>query len=230
MNILFSLLPIYIFGNLHCASMCGPLVMLLSKHPYRRWYFLGRLFSFTMTGLISAEMGMMLFSLLSQWHIAAAFSLLFGSWITALGICLFFNVRLPGSSWIAKKSAKFSVAIGKLIFQNSFYAVFLFGACTILLPCGQTIVVFSAIALNGNPLTGAMNGFLFALLTSPALIAAMRTSRFFCKQQKGYHLWMGGAVFCIGLLAVLRGVADLNFIKHFILNPSSPPQFHMVFF
>jgi uncharacterized protein len=210
--------------------MCGPLVMLLAKHPYRWCYFLGRLFSFTLAGLISAEMGMILFSSLARYHISASFSLLFGAWISAMGASLLFKIRLPGTAWVAKRSAKFSALLGKLMTQRSSYALFLFGASTLLLPCGQTVVVFSLIALDSSPLMGLIQGLLFALFTSPALIAAMRTSHFFCERQKGYHLWMGMAVLFVGALALLRGLADLDYIQHLILNPSSPPQYHVVFF
>jgi uncharacterized protein len=229
-NVFFSLLPIYIFGNLHCASMCGPLVMLLAKHPHRRWYFVGRLFSFTAAGMLSAEMGVVLFSFLTHYHISAAFSLFFGTWIITMGACLLFKMRLPGSAWLAKRSFKLASLLGKLMTRNAFYAVFLFGASTLLLPCGQTVIVFSLIAVNCTPLSGLLHGFLFALFTSPSLIAAMRTSQFFCKQQSGYHLWMGAAVVFVGSLAFLRGIADLGMIKHFILNPSFPSQYHLVFY
>ena len=58
--------------------MCGPLVALLAKHPHRYCYFLGRLVSFSLAGLISAEMGVVLFAFLSHYHISALFALLFG--------------------------------------------------------------------------------------------------------------------------------------------------------
>lgn len=230
MNAFFSLLPIYIFGNLHCAGMCGPLVMLLAKHPYRWWYFFGRLLSFALVGSFSAEMGMFLFSFLNHYHISASFSLLFGIWILLMGTALIFNVRLPKIQWLEKKSAKVSIALGKLMASRSFYGVFLFGASTILLPCGQTLIVFSIIALNCSPLSGLLQGFLFALFTSPSLVAAMKSSQFFFKQKKVYHVWMGAAVLFVGALSLSRGLADLNVIKHFVLNPDWPRRYHIVLF
>ena len=230
MSLFFSLLPVYIFGNLHCAGMCGPLVMLLAKHPFRWAYFLGRLSSYTLVGLISAEMGTLLFSFLARYHVGASISLLFGLWIILLGGSILVKRRLPGGAWIAKRGAKFSVRLAPLLSTHSFYAVFLFGACTLLLPCGQTLLVFSVIALKGSPLGGLLNGFLFALLTSPALIAAMRTSQFFCKLQRGYNLLMGTAAIAVGGLAVLRGFADIGWIDHLILNPQATPYYHIILY
>ena len=230
MTVFFSLLPIYIFGNLHCAGMCGPLVMLLARHPHKWWYFGGRLFAFTTVGILSAEMGMVLFTFLAHYHISAVFSLLFGLWIVCIGSCLILKWRLPGSAWLGRKTIRLSTALARLSAQNSRQAIFLFGTCTVLLPCGQTLIVFSVIALNATPLGGLINGALFALFTSPALIAAMRASSFFYHKQKGYHLWVGYASLTVGALALLRGFADLDLIRHFILNPSSPSQYHIVFF
>lgn len=228
MTLFLSLLPLFLFGNLHCAGMCGPLVMLLAKHRFRWFYFLGRSVAFTLAGLISAEMGMMLFYFLSRTHLSAIFSLLFGIGITLAGISLLFQIRFPGSGWLAKKSSKLSFSLAKLMGNDSMTATFLFGFCTILLPCGQTIVVFSIIALDATPLAGMINGCLFALLTSPALIAAMHASLLFQKQRGTYHLWMGGATILVGCLALLRGFAELNWVPHLILNPSS--EHHLVLY
>lgn len=230
MNILFSLLPIYLLGNVHCAGMCGPLVMVLAKHPHRWGYFLGRLLSFSLAGVLSAEMGVALFSFLARYHISALFSLLFGAVIMTLGASLFFKLRPPWSVWLAKRGAKFAGTISRLLLKNSFHSVFLFGMCTLLLPCGQIVIVYSIIALNCTPLTGLLNGFLFAFLTSPSLVAAMKATSIVRKEQKNYHLWMGGATFLIGTFALLRGLADFSFISHWVLNPRSPPHFHIIIF
>jgi len=210
--------------------MCGPLVMLLAQHPGRWWYFFGRLCAFSLVGLVSAEIGILFFSFLAHYHINALFSLLFGGWICLIGLCIFFKIRPPTSNWLAKKSAKLSIYFSKALLQKSSMAIFLFGFSTVLLPCGQTLIVFSLIALHCDPISGLMQGCLFALLTSPALIAAMQAAHFLHYFRKGYSFWMGGAVLCIGTLTLLRGLAELNYIPHLILNPSADPCNHLVFF
>jgi sulfite exporter TauE/SafE len=230
MSLFLSLLPLFIFGNIHCAGMCGPLVMLLSRHPYRWAYFLGRLFSFSLAGGVAAEIGMGLFSFLSHYHISAAFSFLFGGWIVLMGLSLFFKFRWIRSPQLIQKIAALTGKIALLMTYYSFYSLFLFGALTLLLPCGQILIVFSIIALQGTPLTGLVNGFLFALLTSPSLIAIMHTSSVFSGQKKRYHLWMGGSTVAIGFLALLRGCADCGWINHFVLNLYSSPALHLVLY
>lgn len=225
-----SLLPIYLLGNLHCAGMCGPLVMLLAKHPCRWWYFVGRLFAFSVAGLISAEIGIFLFSFLSLYHISSFFSLILGLWISSVGLCIFFRVRIPMPAWVAKKSTQLSTHFSHLLSQNSPSAIFVFGCSTILLPCGQTVVVFSMIALHCHPVHGLMQGALFALLTSPALIAAMHAAHIIFKNRTRYQLWMGISVVTVGLLALLRSLAELHLIPHCTLNPAAPPHCHIVIF
>ncbi len=205
-------------------------MMLLAKHPHKVWYFGGRLFAYTTVGLMSAEMGMVLFSFLAHFHVSAAFSLLFGLWIACIGGGLIFKWRLPGSAWLGAKTVRLSTILARLSAKKSRQGMFLFGVCTVLLPCGQTLIVFSVIALNASALGGLINGFLFALFTSPALIAVMRTSHFFHKRQKNYHLWMGSASLIVSALSLSRGLADLNIIPHYILNPHSLSHFHIVLF
>jgi len=230
MSLFLSLLPLYIFGNLHCAGMCGPLVMLLAKHRYRWYYFLGRLCSFSLIGLLSAEMGSLVTLSFHYFHLASLFSLLIGSAIIGVGITLLLRISLPGQTWLAKRTAGISGRLAILMARDHLLPTFLFGFLTILLPCGQTIVVFAACALSGSPLSGLFNGFAFALLTSPSLIAAMHATTFFSKLKQAYPLLVGLATITIGLLACLRGLADFDLLHHFVLNPDAPEKYHIVLF
>ena len=76
MTLFFSLLPLYLFGNLHCIGMCGPLVMLLGQHRYRFFYFAGRLASYSLAGLFAGELGAVLHVFLKQYRLAEISSLL----------------------------------------------------------------------------------------------------------------------------------------------------------
>jgi uncharacterized protein len=106
------------------------------------------------------------------------------------------------------------------------WPTFLFGFFTIALPCGQTVVVFSACALYGDPFIGLINGLVFALLTSPALFAAMHAHRFFQKLKPSYNTIMGGCAVLVGLLSFCRGLAELEYIPHLIINS----EYHLVIY
>lgn len=227
MTLFLTLLPIYLFGNLHCAGMCGPLMVLLAKNPYKWAYFLGRTVSYSLAGLLSAEVGLLFFHVLSRYHLSAFLSLIFGLCILLLSLLMLFRLPNPLTKWFTQKTTRLSTWLAKILNLHGPYPIFLFGVCTLLLPCGQTLIVFSACALDARPSVGFVNGFVFALLTSPSLIISLSA---FKRLRNTYHYWMGGATLIVGLLAVFRGLADLAWISHLILNPHSSTEYHIVLY
>ena len=190
--------------------MCGPLVAFLGRHPFRFYYFIGRLLSFSLVGMISGEMGILTTALLKKIQIPALFSLSIGCMIVTFGIFSLLEYAYPGQKLLAKASGKLSISLGRQLSQKSPWPLFLFGFCTIALPCGQTVVVFSAIACMQGAWQGLCHGFLFALLTSPSLFLAMHGFR------KIHHRkWMGIAMLMVGILFILRALADIGLIEHF---------------
>ena len=183
--------------------------MLLAKHPHRWLYFWGRIASFSLAALLAAEVGL-LFS-------SSYFSLAVGTSICMMGIFLLFHLSLPTSKRVSKPLARIGALVSKLILINHPMATFLFGFCTVLLPCGQSLIVFSACALAPSAWIGFFNGFLFALCTSPSLVLAMYASTLFRRWQDKYRFIMGGMTLFIGLLALLRGFANLDLIPHLTL-------------
>lgn len=207
-------------GNLHCIGMCGPLVMLLGKHRYRLFYFLGRTLSFAFAGWFAGGMGAVLNALLSYYKLSALVSFLFGSLILLTAFFTLTSLRFsfPGAPWLAKKIAPLSQNLSLLLLRDRPLSVFLFGFFTIALPCGQTLLVFSACALAESGWIGFWNGFAFALLTSPSLFWAMQMHRFFPSLRNHYHSITGVLGLFIGGLAILRGFADMELLPHLVLN------------
>lgn len=230
MSLFFTMLPIYLLGNLHCIGMCGPLVMMMGKHPYRYFYFLGRMLSFTLAGMIAGEAGAVLNLFLRQYHIPAAASLFFGGVILTIGIYSFIGQQYPGYFWLSRQLAGTNQTLSLLMLRNQAFPAFLFGFFTIALPCGQTLVVFSACALVGDIWIGMGNGLAFALLTSPSLLLAMHAHNLLCGLKPYYNKIMGACAIVVGVLSICRGLADTGHINHWILNPESPPHYHLVIF
>ncbi len=77
---------------------------------------------------------------------------------------------------------------------------------------------------------GLMNGFAFALLTTPSLIIAMHAFNFFKNLKKYYQTILGLSSVLVGLLACCRGFAEMGVIPHFVVNPQSPPNYHIVIY
>lgn len=230
MSLLLVMLPLYLLGNLHCLGMCGPLVLMIGAHRFRYFYFLGRLLSFTLAGTIAGAFGAVIQVFLEAYHIPAATSFLFGGIILTIGISTLQGRQYPAQQRIAQLLKPFNQTLSLLMLRDRAWPTFLFGFFTIALPCGQTLIVYSACALSGDPFTGTLNGFVFALLTTPSLWAAMHANTLFQRMKKHYNTFIGIGGVIIGALAVCRGLAQMDMIPHFILNSEDSLQSHIVIF
>lgn len=225
MTLFFAMLPIYIFGNLHCFGMCGPLAMMIGRHRYRHWYFAGRIASFGLAGLAAGELGQVLTVLLQRNHLSAGVSFIFGTMIFITGVFTLAGIQLNAqifSSW--------NKSISILMLKDQIWPTFLFGFFTVFLPCGQTMVVFSACALSQHALVGFFNGLGFALITSPSLFFAMQAQAFFQTSKKFGNLILGGCALLIGILSLCRGFAEMEIIPHLVLNSKAKMEYHIVIY
>jgi uncharacterized protein len=230
MSLLMSMLPFYLFGNLHCAGMCGPLVLMIGRHRFRYCYFLGRLLSFSLAGLFAGAMGSVLSVFLNQYHLAALACFLFGAVILWIGMSHLTGMRFFHLHFLNKFLVKTNQSLSLLMLRDQPWPTFLFGFFTVALPCGQTVVVFSACALYGDPFVGWVNGLCFALLTSPALLAAMHTHVLFQAAKRHYNLIMGICSVIIGLLAFARGLAEMEIIPHLAIQSGVFSHYHLVIY
>lgn len=230
MSLLLTMFPFYLFGNLHCIGMCGPLAMMIGQHRYRYFYFFGRILSFTLAGALAGGAGAILYLFLREFHIPALISFSFGSIILVIGGYSLLGWQYPGYKWIAKQMSKANQTLSLLMLRDQAWSSFLFGFFTIGLPCGQTLIVFSACALSEDMLTGMMNGFMFAVLTSPSLLMAMNAHRVLKKFSQHYNILMGVCALIIGILAMCRGFAEIGIIPHLILNSKSSSWYHFVIY
>lgn len=226
MSLLITMLPFYLVGNLHCIGMCGPLVFMLARHRFRYFYFVGRLLSFSLCGLFAGAGGSVLNIFLNEYHLSATISLFFGFTLLFIGLCSLSGFKMGSIKPAAKFMHSFNSALSLLMLRDKPWPTFLFGFFTVALPCGQTLIVFSACALYGYPWTGFINGFCFALLTSPSLIAAMHAS-FWLQKLKPYYRQL--TALCgvgVGMIAICRGLAEMDFIPHLIVSA----KYHLVIY
>jgi sulfite exporter TauE/SafE len=201
MTLLIAMFPIYLMGNLHCLGMCGPLAMMIGNSPYRGYYLMGRMLSFTMAGALAGMFGYVIASLLQPYHLSYLFSLGLGISMLLIGAFILLG-KSPGIPLLSRYEKKMSA----LLFHQGPWALFLFGFFTIALPCGQTLLVFSACALSGSAAAGTVNGLAFALLTTPSLLLAMHAKKFVNKAHKFYRPVVGVLAILVGIGAIYRGV------------------------
>lgn len=222
------MLPFYLFGNVHCFGMCGPLVMLIGHHPFRHLYFFGRLLAFSLAGLVAGGAGAVLNVFLKRVHLSEIATFLFGLIFVLAGLKTLFSWnwgRLSTLIFPMKMRNGFSL----LLLKEKGWATLLFGFSTILLPCGQSLIVFSACALSGDPYVGLFNGFAFAVLTTPSLFLALYASGWLKKLKNYSNMALGLTSLGIGLLTFCRGLAEIGWISHWTLHFDSPHA-HLVIF
>lgn len=220
MSLMLSMLPVYLLGNFHCIGMCGPLVMMLGRHRYRYYYFLGRTLSFSLAAALAGGAGAILYDLLAAYHLPALVSFFFGFLLLFFGISTLRGWSLPTFG------RGISQTLSLLLLKEKPLPTFLFGFFTVLLPCGQTLVVFAACALYGDLFTGFINGMAFALLTSPSLWLAMRAQTMLQGMRNHYNTILGICSLVVGSLAVCRGLAEAGAIPHLVINQN----YHLVLY
>lgn len=224
MTLLFSMLPLYLLGNLHCIGMCGPLVMMIGKHTYAYWYFWGRIASFTLVASIAGGIGTVLTLFFHEYYFSSLLAFVFGLGCIGFAIVKFFNIKIFHQGIINIKPI--TQYLARWMMMDTPKHTFLFGFSTVALPCGQSLFVFSACALSGSLVVGALNGAIFAILTSPSLFFAMNSPKFFTFGRKYYdHLLAFCALFA-GIISLCRSLAEIGMIDHLVLWPS----YHLVLF
>ncbi len=158
-QISISLVVIYgLVSSLHCVSMCGGLALsanlgLNNKKikQHIKHYQIGRIVSYTLTGLVLGYLGSWFeFSLSSQ----NTFKLIIGLWMVLLALQSFGFIKLPSFKF------KFTNASNSLII----------GLLNGLMPCGALQSIQLLALGSGNPLQGALMMLVFAITTAPALL------------------------------------------------------------
>ncbi len=210
MQLTLSLIPLYLAGNLHCFGMCGPLVMMIGQNPFRMYYYLGRILAFSIAGGLSGSLGFLLKGFLGS--SSGIFSVGVGLFLILLSI----NQIRPSFLHVIFEWKGFNV-IHWMMSEKPF-PIFLFGLSTVLLPCGQTLIVFATLALTESWWIGLFNGFIFAVLTTPSLLLAMNIKKWGMRW-RAYPKWIAFATaFLIGVITLNRGLSDLELIPHLTLS------------
>lgn len=238
MTLFLALLPLYLFGNLHCLGMCGPLVALIGRHRHRNAYFLGRMAAFGLAGGVAGGVGQVATGKFQEWGISTGIMLILGVSMFLIGGILVLRSRREGSGklfaiphWVERLLVPFQRHLTLLVLRDSRLALFLYGALTLALPCGQSLFVFAACAVNGDLSSGLFNGVAFAILTSPALWLAMRLPRYLDRARVvryGDSL-MGVSLALCGVIAICRGLADRGAISHMTVG-SVDSWWHVVLY
>lgn len=204
--IIFGLL-----GSFHCIGMCGPIAFMLPvdrSNKIKQFfqitsYHLGRLFTYSLIGLLFGFLGKGFYFFGFQQHLSIT-----------VGVLMILGIILPKtfqkynfSSSINRMIIKVKSALGKELKKKNNDTFFTIGFLNGFLPCGLVyMAVFGALATT-NTLSGSLYMFLFGLGTIPLMTVVVYlgnfTNGFFRKRIQKVIPYV---VVFIGVLFLLRGL------------------------
>jgi len=167
-----------IVGGLHCAGMCGPLMLALPPVGSTRSRFLaGRLVYQLGRILVYAGLGA-LFGAMGQTLLVAGVQ----RWVSlALGGLLLFGVfvspRFLEFSWIVKWVSRLRGFMGDYLRRRTLPSLAVLGGLNGLLPCGLVYAACAGATATGGVLSGAAYMFVFGLGTTPMMLGISLTGR-----------------------------------------------------
>ena len=209
---IYSALVLGLLGSLHCMGMCGPIAFMLPVNRSNSWakagqiglYHLGRIFAYSIIGLVFGLIGksLYIFGIQQQLSIAIGVLMIVLVLIPSRHTSKF-KVAQPIYKLISKVKSNLGVALKKRTPDTFLTIGFLNG----FLPCGLVyMAVFGAIAM-GSLAESSLYMVLFGIGTIPLMTTAVYIGKFLnynikAKIQKAIPIF----VVIIGALFILRGL------------------------
>jgi uncharacterized protein len=166
-------LTLGLLGSVHCIGMCGPLALALpiqhlseSQKPLAIvLYNLGRVFTYTLLGIVLGIVGRGIFLAgLQQWFsIAAGMVILFSVYL------LFAGKRQHSPLFIQSLYSQVKKLISFLLKKRGTASFFFIGAGNGLLPCGMVYIALAGALLSASIMESAAYMMFFGLGTVPAM-------------------------------------------------------------
>jgi len=198
-----------LLGSLHCAAMCGPLMLALPAPPGgparfaagRVVYQLGRIATYCLLGAVAGLIGRSLFVAGLQ----RGLSVLLGLAVLA-GFLISRKVAL--SAPVVRLVAKLKLAMSVQLRRRGFRALALLGLLNGLLPCGLVYVALAGAISRGSQLDGILYMAVFGLGTLPMMLGISLSGKLFplALRLKLRRAIPVGICLLAGLL-ILRGLA-----------------------
>lgn len=207
--LLWTALLLGLVGGLHCAGMCGPLMIALpgvGDSPGRFFagrvvYQLGRIATYTVLGLVAGLVGRSLaLAGVQRWV-----SLSLGALMLASVFFLPKGLDLP---WLAPRFGALQRLMARLIRQRTFSALLGLGALNGLLPCGLVYAACAGAAATGTWWAGAEYMLAFGFGTLPMMLGMSLSGRILPPwvRLRLRHL-VPISVGIVGCLLILRGLS-----------------------
>lgn len=198
-----------LLGSLHCAAMCGPLMLALPVPPGgparflagRIVYQLGRVSTYALLGVVAGLIGKSIFLAGLQRWLAIALGV-----VILLGFLLSKKIALAGP--VVRLVGRLKTVMGAQLQQRSFRSLALLGMLNGLLPCGLVYVAMAGAVSRGTVLSGIGYMTAFGLGTMPAMLAVSLSGKMFPGSLRlKLHRVIPFSICLLAALLILRGMA-----------------------
>jgi sulfite exporter TauE/SafE len=200
-----------LLGSFHCIGMCGPIAFMLPIDRQNKTkgffqivsYHLGRLFSYSLIGLLFGFLGKSFYFFGFQQQLSIIVGV---SMILVVVFPTFFS-KVNFSKSIAKVISKVKNALGKELKKKRNDTFLTIGFLNGFLPCGLVyMAVFGALATT-NAFLGSLYMLIFGLGTIPLMTAVVYLGNFTKGSlRKNIQKMIPIVVVIIGVLFILRGL------------------------
>ena len=209
-----------LFGSIHCAVMCGPLIFAIEGRQDLGWkvflnkilYQSGRVLTYGCLGLLLGTIGT--FAQIQGWQRTL-------SWVTGIiliGIALFQLVGKHNktiASWQTKAVQPIVRLLSKWLYKPG--GSFIAGVLNGLLPCGMVYMALMSSINADSPLQSFFFMVCFGLGTIPLLFLFSFLGNFSRSFKIGFSKWVPFLYFLLGIWFVLRGAnLDIPYLSPFI--------------
>jgi len=198
-----------ILGSLHCAAMCGPLLLALPVAAGgngrfvagRIVYQLGRIATYCLLGVAAGLIGRSVFLAGMQ----RGFSIGLGM---ALLAGFFLSRKVAVSAPAVRLVTTLKTAMAAQLRQRTFASLVLLGMLNGLLPCGLVYAALAGAVTRGSLLAGVVYMAVFGLGTLPMMLGIGLSGRLFSQSWRmQFRAAIPVGVVLLAALLILRGLA-----------------------
>jgi sulfite exporter TauE/SafE len=202
-------LALGLLGSLHCAAMCGPLLLALPVASGtagnfifgRVVYQLGRVSTYGFLGVGAGLIGQsVVFAGLQRWlSIALGAAILTG---------FFLSRKIALAAPVMRLVMRLKFFMATQLRQRSFRSLALLGMLNGLLPCGLVYVALAGAVARGNFLSAVLFMLVFGLGTLPMMLGIGLSGRIFPPFWRlKFRRAIPAGVYLLAGLLILRGLA-----------------------
>lgn len=198
-----------LLGSLHCAAMCGPLMLALPVAAGGRGHFLAgrviyqlsRISTYALLGVVAGLVGKSLLLVGVQRWLSIALGV-----VILLGFLLSKKIAL--SAPVVRFIGKLKFAMGAQLKQRNLRSLALLGLLNGLLPCGLVYVAMAGAVAQGTLLNGVLFMIAFGFGTLPTMLGISLSGKLFpAAVRQKFRSAIPVGVCLLGGLLILRGMA-----------------------